>query len=269
MEGVRIRPGSALIALLALLLLAAPAVAQQERPRGVQDVYDDYEDDGVIEGCEHTERALQRTLDGLAPEADVDTPDLRPMLEAAIEQLREDDCPEVVEEEPTPSPTRTPAPAAPAPAAPAPAPTAAPAPAAPATPPATSTPDSSDVAPLPGGGGGDGGSGGGNTPPTREDVAPLPEAPPAAAPVPPAEPSGPPPEPPTVFNNDDDAVPVSLLVLAGVIALCALLALVYALLSRLGLGERYLLPVRRAGREARFRAGGTWGDFADWMRVGR
>jgi hypothetical protein len=64
-------------------------------------------------------------------------------------------------------------------------------------------------------------------------------------------------------------VPVSLLVLAGVLALVAVLALLYAVISRLGWGERRLAGVRRAWDEARFRAGGTWGDFADWLRVGR
>jgi hypothetical protein len=72
-----------------------------------------------------------------------------------------------------------------------------------------------------------------------------------------------------VYRNADDSVPVSLLVLAGVLALLALLALLYAALSRLGWGEKRLAGLRRAGREARFRAGGTWGDFADWIRVGR
>jgi len=258
------RLASGLVALCALLVVAAPAAAQQDRPKGVDAVYKDYEDDGVIEACEHTVRALERTLDGLPPQADIDTPDLRPALEAAIEQVEQDDCPEVVEEEPAP-------PATPPPPAPAPAVTPVPTPF-PTTPPA-STPDSSNVAPLPGGdGGGDGGGRNGSSPPTQEDVTPLPEAtpaPPAVTPVPPAEPSGPPAEPPKVYDNDDDALPPSLIVLGGLAVLCALLALLYALFSRLGWGERYLLPVRRAGREARFRAGGTWGDFSDWLRVGR
>ena len=75
--------------------------------------------------------------------------------------------------------------------------------------------------------------------------------------------------PPPSYVNEDDGVPVSLLVLAGVLALAALLALLYAALSRLGWGERRLAGVRRSWDEARFRAGGTWGDFADWLRVGR
>ena len=75
--------------------------------------------------------------------------------------------------------------------------------------------------------------------------------------------------PAPVYDNPDDPIPLALLVLAGLAALVALLALLYAALSRLGWAERPLTRVRRAGREAAFRAGGTWGDFADWIRVGR
>ncbi len=87
--------------------------------------------------------------------------------------------------------------------------------------------------------------------------------------MPPAEPTGPPAEPPKVFVNEDDGLPIPLIVLGAIAVLCALLALLYALLSRLGWADRALTPVRRSWREARFRAGGTWGDFADWMRLGR
>jgi len=98
----------------------------------------------------------------------------------------------------------------------------------------------------------------------------VPEAtPPAAATQPAPEPSGPAATPAPVYVNADDGVPISLIVLAGLLALVALLALLYAALSRLGWGERRLAGIRRAWREATFRAGGTWGDFADWMRVGR
>src|SRR5215218_4442508 len=111
-------------ALLSLLAVTASAAAQDERPKGVQRVYDDYQDDGVIDACKHPERALQRTLDGLTPQADADTPDLRPALEAAIEQHDSGDC--VAEEEatPTPAPESTPAPTS----TPAPAPDSTPAP---------------------------------------------------------------------------------------------------------------------------------------------
>ena len=254
------RLSTGLIALFALLAVAAVARAQSERPKSVELVYRDYRDDGVIDACDHTQRALQKTLDQLPAEADVDTPDLRPALEAAIEQVEKDEC--KPEPTPTPQPTATPAPVTPAPVTPAPA----------VTPPPISqpdSPDSSNVAPLPGGG--NGGNGGNNKPPKADEVAPLPSETPAPAvtPVPPAEPSGPAAEPPKVFVNDDDPVPIPLMVLGGIAVLCALLALLYALLSRLGWADSALTPVRRSWREARFRAGGTWGDFADWMRVGR
>jgi hypothetical protein len=261
MEGVKLRFAGGLAALIALVVVAAPAWSQTggtERSKAVKKVYRDYRDDGVIEACDHTKKALQKTLDDLPPEADVDTPDLRPALEAAIEQVKADDCPEPT---PTPSPT----------------PSATPAPAPPTTTPAPAPDDSlgSVTPPPPPPPGGNDGGGGGN-PPSSKDVTPLdpsvtpvPEATPPAAAPPPAEPSGPAATPSPVYVNADDAMPTSLIVLAGLLALVALLALLYAALSRLGWGDRRLARIRRNWREARFRAGGTWGDFADWMRVGR
>jgi hypothetical protein len=260
MERVKSRLAGGLIVLLAALSLGAPAWGQddeEERAKAVDKVLRDYRDDGVIEACDHTRRALRDTLHELPPEADIETPDLRPALEAGIEQVKADEC---EEEEPDPTPTPTPTPTA--------APTTTPAP-----PPApTEPPDDSpaEVAPLPGGGG-DGGDGGRGTPevtPLDPEVTPVPPAAsPAPAAPPPAEPSGTP--PPPTYANEDDRVPVSLLVLAGVLALVALLALLYVALSRLGWGDAKLAGIRRAWREAAFRAGGTWGDFADWLRVGR
>jgi hypothetical protein len=256
---VKPRLSGVLIALLALLAVTVPAWGQDdgsERPKSVKKVYRDYHDDGVIEACDHTKKALQKTLDDLPPEADVDTPDLRPALEAAIEQVEEQDCPE-----PTPTPSPTPSPTA------TPAPTSTPAP---TTPPSSGNDDSLGTVPPASGGNDDGG--GNKPPPSSEDVTPLePEVtpvPPATTPAP-AEPSGPAATPSPVYDNPDDRVPVVLLVLGGLAALLALLALLYAVLSRLGWGERTLTRIRRAGREAAFRVGGTWGDFADWIRVGR
>jgi hypothetical protein len=259
---VKPRLAGVLVAVLALFAVTAPAWGQadpSERSKAVKKVYKDYQDDGVIEACDHSQKALQKTLDELPPEADVDTPDLRPALEAAIEQVQKNDCP-VPTPSPTPSPTTTPAPA----------PTSTPAPVTP--PDDTGSDDSLGTVPPPGGNDG----GGGNPPPTQDDVTPLqPEVtpvPPAETPapaVPPAEPSGPAATPAPVYENSDDSLPVALLVLGGLAVLLALLALLYAALSRLGWAERPLTRVRRAWREAAFRLGGTWGDFADWMRVGR
>jgi hypothetical protein len=126
------------------------------------------------------------------------------------------------------------------------------------------------VAPLPGGDGG-----GSPPPPDASDVAPLdPEVtpvPPAATPAPaapapvPAEPSGPAATPQPVYSNTDDELPPSLLALAALLVLVALLGLLFVLAGRFGWAESQ----RRALREATFRAGGTWGDFADWIRLGR
>ena len=49
----------------------------------------------------------------------------------------------------------------------------------------------------------------------------------------------------------------------------AVLALLFAAAGRFGWAESRLAAPRRALREATFRLGGTWGDFADWMRLGR
>jgi hypothetical protein len=261
-----------LAALSTLLAVTASATAQDARPKGVQRVYDDYRDDGVIDACKHPKRALQRTLDTLAPEADVDTPDLRPALEAAIEQHNSGDCTPEQEATPTPTPSTTPSPAVTPAPSPAPEPSSTPAP-----PPAASGG---------GGGGGGGGTGAGgiapSAPPAAGDISPVvpnptlvpPAVTPAVTPVPvtpPAavEPTGPPPAPAVVYANPDDGLPASLLVPAVLLALVALLALLYAVLSRLGWADARLAGVRRAWREAAFRAGGTWGDFGDWMRPGR
>jgi hypothetical protein len=225
-----------------------------ERSEAVKRVYRDYRRDGVIEACDHKRKTLRKTLDTLDPGADTETPDLRPALEAAIEQRKSGDC-DKPEATPTPSPTATPAPTATV------APTTAPTP--------NDDLGSGSVSPLPGGGGE--GGGGNPKPPSSGDVTPLePEVTPVppAAPAP-AEPSGPVATPSPVYTNSDDAVPVSLLALAVLLALLALLALVLAALGRLGWAESRLAGPGRAVREAAFRAGGTWGDFADWLRLGR
>ena len=108
MEGVRTRIAAGLAALLVLLVCAVAARAQDddpERGKAVEEIYKDYRDDGVIEACDHSKRALKKTLDQLPDTADVETPDLRPALEAGIEQHEADDCDEA---EPTPTPTPAP-----------------------------------------------------------------------------------------------------------------------------------------------------------------
>jgi hypothetical protein len=114
-----------------------------------------------------------------------------------------------------------------------------------------------------------GGAAGNTVPPTADEVAPVPTdtAIPAATPVHTPAPAAA--TPAALYRNADDGVPPSLLVLAAVFAAVALMALGVALLSSFAWGERRLARPRRAWREAAFRAGGAWGDFTDWLRLGR
>lgn len=273
------------LVLAAFLALSGAAFAQEptptptptpepreERSDEVRDIYRDYRRDGAIEGCDHERGDLRDALDGLDAQADLETPDLRPLLEAAIESHRDGTCEELAEQEEqeqqqeddtTDDGFVTPPPTVPS------------TPSTPSTPPSTDFGGSLD--PLPGGGGG--GGSGDSGPPTADDVSPLDpeitpvppatEAPPASTTIPPSEAAGPAATPSAVFRNADDGVPLPVLLLGGLVALVALLALLLALLGRLGWGERAPAGPRRAWREAAFRAGGTWSDFADWIRVGR
>ena len=267
----------AAVLLAAFAVFAGPAAAQDPTPtptpsptatptptpepsEAEKKVYRDYRRDGVIDACDHRKKVLKDVLEELPPEADIETPDLRPALEAAIEQHKGGDC-DKPEPTPTPTPTATPAPTS------TPAPTTAPPP-----PPPPPSDSGGSVSPPPGGGGG--GGGGGNPPdagdvaPLEPEVTPVPPAETPAAPAP-AEPSGPVATPQPAYANADDDLPLSLLVLAGLLGFLALLALLFALASRLGWAESRLAGPRRSLREASFRAGGTWGDFADWIRLGR
>jgi hypothetical protein len=67
-------------------------------------------------------------------------------------------------------------------------------------------------------------------------------------------------------SNDAPAPLIGLGILAILLALTA--ALLVAL-RRLGFGEGRLAPAYHSWREARWRAGGVWDDFLDWLRVGR
>src|SRR5919204_1085542 len=65
-----------------------PGTAEQNRPKGVQRVYDDYRRDGVIDACAHSGRDLRATLRSIDPQFEQDYPDFRPAVEAAIETHR-------------------------------------------------------------------------------------------------------------------------------------------------------------------------------------
>jgi hypothetical protein len=244
---VRARLLSAL--LLAFALLAAPAPAQvatptptvtptptptptpeprPERSDEVRAIYRDYRREGELQGCRHERADLKDALKGITDGEDMRYPDLRYLLQAAIDEHKSGDCEEQAaeeeEEDDTDSGTDTTG---------------------------SGTTGSSTTGST------------GTTDSTGTTVTPD------STTIPPAEAATPAPTPVPVYSNADDGVPVALVVLAALLGVLALLVALFALLSRAGYGERVLAGPRRAWSEAAFRAGGTWGDFADWIRVGR
>jgi hypothetical protein len=237
--------------------------ARLRKRKIVKRVYRDYEKDGRVDACEHSRTALKRTLESINDEYDAAFPDFREAVRAALKDYKQENercAREEAEAEatPTPTPTSTPTPT--------PAPTAAP----------TTSPPSSDggsAAPpppvSPGSGGGGGDKGGAKPPPEKApppsegDVSPVQPSP---TPSPTATPAGPP-ETRLVVTRPGDRG--SLLVPALLLA---------AALVGLALTGASALAARRGGRlagwghawrEAAYRATGAWGDFGDWLRLGR
>jgi outer membrane biosynthesis protein TonB len=227
---------------------ATPTPEPEKKTKRIRRVYRDYERDGIIRACDHTRKLLRKTLKTITPEFEDSYPDFRDAVRAAIKQWDKDRCQTKPTDEqggatptPTPAPTSTPAP---------PAPTPTPAPATPAP-----TPDS------------------GALPGTGSDPTPGPTPEATVTPVPTATPT---PVPPSTAAQQEARAVVSrpgdqrsLLVpaiLLGLVALGAAGAGGSALLG--GRSERFA-AVGQAWREAAFRASGTWGDFTDWLRLGR
>jgi hypothetical protein len=227
----------AVLAALAILALGpAAAPAADELPKDVQSVVDDFRADGEITPCKHTVQALERTSQ-LAP-SDIAqySPDFPAAVDAALEERRHEDCGAAKSSE-----------SAAAGAGAAPAPTASP------------------------------GAGGAVTPAPahgpklpQATASPTPQPTPAATPPPATPAPAPTPAEPTYTTvAHEDPFPVGLWILAGLLVLSLLAWLVLALLGRTGWGEERLAGPRHAWSEARYRAGGVWSDFTDWLRLGR
>jgi hypothetical protein len=103
------------------------------------------------------------------------------------------------------------------------------------------------------------------TPAAAATTTPTP-TPAAAAPAPSATPSPAPAAATTTSDGDRAVVLLALGILCGVLAA---LVLLFGLLRRLGVADDRLAPIGHSWREARWRAGGTWADFRDWVRTGR
>ncbi len=249
-----------------------PTPEQQERAerderdrkaKTVRRIYRDFERDGRIDDCDHTERALKRARRSIEDSYAEEYPDFRDALTAAIERHNSGKCEEQQQEldernsDPTPTPTATPVPGGDSTPAPAPAP----APAPPST-----APDSGSLPDF--GSGGSGGSGSGGDPveplpePPGEDA--IPEGTPSPAPAPAATPT---PKPKLIVTR---AAASPNMFVPGTLLAVALLGLLIAALSALAAKRTdRLAGVGHAWREAAWRASGAWSDFNDWLRPRR
>ena len=244
-----VRLTGALVAVLALLV--APAtVAAAELSRDAQRVLDDYRADAAIAPCDHTVKTYRRTLREITPRIEEQTPAFRPAVEAALRERTRGKrgCLGPAQGEasqPNGTAGGSPPASPPAqPAQPAPAQTAQPAPAQPApAQPAQPAPQPANQAPA---------------------LTPTPA--PTVAPAPPVTSSAPAPaSAPVLLDRPHEGTPAGLWIALGLLALTLLLALAAFALRD---SERFA-GTRHAWGEAAFRAGGTWGDFRDWVRAGR
>ena len=129
----------------------SPEDLRDERDRNsksVKRIYRDFESDGRIDDCDHTEKALKKARRSIEAYYAEEYPDFRDALTAALQRHRDGKC---VEATPTPTPTATPAPGGTG-TTPAPPPAATPAPA--PAPAPTSPPESGDLPDFGSGSGG-------------------------------------------------------------------------------------------------------------------
>jgi hypothetical protein len=224
---------STVILAAASLALAAPAA----HAAGFDNVFGDYKKDGKIDPCRWSAADLERAKDDVPPDIEQYAPDFPDALDVAIEARAKGACKKDAKK-----------PAGSGDAA---------APAAP-TPPA-----SGGSAPAPAAG----------TP-----AAPTPGAAPDPTPAPTASatPAGAPTDGAIAKAADarrassgaGDA-PAPLVGLGVLAALLALAALAYGLARWLAWEPAWALRARHAAGEAGWRAGNTWSEFADWVRLGR
>ena len=245
-----VRLTGALVATLAVLA-ALPAVAAAALSASAQRVYDDYRSDAAIRPCDHSEKVYRRTLREITPDIEEETPAFRPAVEAALRERESDQCAAPGDETQGPDATPGAAPASP-PAQP---PAATPAPAPVAPPPTAPAKPRQPAAPQ--------------QPSTTQ---PAPTATPTAtvAPAPPVTSSAPTPvAAPVLVDRPHQGTPVGLLIALGLLAVTLLAVLLALAARRFGWGEERFAGARHAWGEAAYRAGGTWGDFVDWVRLGR
>jgi outer membrane biosynthesis protein TonB len=211
----------------------------------VKRVYRDYRRDGRIDNCDHSRKALKRTLQSISDEFDADFPDFREAVKAAIKDWDKKRC---EEQRAQPTPTATPVPTS-----------------TPAPPPVT-TP-----APPP-------------PPPSSGSIGPITTPKPSKTPKPPSESDITPPAPTATPTPTPTATPPAEAQLVVTrphpedanltVPLALLLAALLGLLAAGGTAIYARRTGRLAGwghswREAGYRATGAWADFSDWLHLGR
>jgi hypothetical protein len=232
-----------------------------KRTKAVKNVYRDFRNDGLLSPCRHSTNALKKTLKTITPQFDADFPEFRDAVKAAIRAHDKDRCAKKPQESnggtggtgtggtgtggTGGTGTGGTTPTTPAPTTPAPAPAPAPAP-----------PPSSGALPRIHHGGGHA------APPPAATTTPPAAASPAPAPAPAA-----PQEAQIVVTRSHDRPSLAIPLILAALALAGLAAAGGS--AALGTRVPRYAGIGHAWREAAFRASGTWGDFADWLRLGR
>jgi hypothetical protein len=236
-----------------------PTPTPKPKTKAIRKVYKDFNQDGVITACDYSVKLLKNTLKTITPRRDADYPDFRQQVNAAIKAHNKGRCDKP---KPTPTPTASPTPSGGSgpppssggsPPAPTPAPAPAPAPAAPV--PAPSAPGKLPKVPK-------GPSNGKAVPPPASTAVPPTATP---APVPPAATA--PQESQIVVGHGQDKGSLTVPLILAAIVLAGLAAAGSSAL--LGTRVPRFAGMGQAWREAAYRTSGTWGDFTDWLHLGR
>lgn len=199
-------------------------------------IFLDYQKTGRVDGCKYSAKELAEAQREVPNDIEQYAPDFPAALEAAAEQRASGQCRKGQST---------------------------------AAPPVAATPTAPPPTPPP--------TGGGTPAPQGPAPAPPPPPPNAAAPQPTPDPA----LAPTAADKAIETAargareggasgtPAPLLVLAIVGGLLALAAAGWGAARWWAWEPRWLVRARHAGAEAGWRAGGLWGEFTDWVRLGR
>ena len=212
--------------------LAPPAHAQSAAvQKAALKIFQDYVTDGRIDPCRHTSQELKLAKDNIPPDIEQYAADYPAAIQAALEARARGEC---TGKKPATGLIVPPAATTPSP-----------------TPTPVATPVSTAV-------------------PTKT-VVPDPPAP-ATATIAATATAAAPEDAALVrvaATHPSNPAPAPVLLLGILLAALAALAAAIVSMNRLGIAEERLAGVTHAWREARWRAGGTWEDFRDWLRLGR